>query len=257
MVAIGSVYSATPLQEQCDPKHVAALIATEMAVQWNHGRVRSWTAQGDFLSAPFENDTPRLKTALTKLESRCDVNFFDKGSFTARITPKTIEPPSQAASSSLISPIGTMVGLLNVSLTPSKTNPRDQLLLIYPARISAAVAAAKGTTDSQILNSLSKNTEFSAELDIEYNFNNIEINVFGGLANLSMRRTADLALRDLRSHGYAPMAQFEATVSNLDSLIPPNHHESFWTLKNSVLRLELDKQKNGQVRINIHESKQL
>lgn len=243
---------ALAAQSTCEPSQVAAVLSDGTKSQWNQGTARSWDVKGDLWSMPVAGDVRKLAHELKKrLEGGCDVSIYDSNSLTIRVLPKQVESVAEDkharnTPTSLISPVGTTIGVF----APS---PHAMMLIMYPAKIAAAIARGTGTTPRKDLKEVF--AKFPAELDIEYNFGMFTVSTFGGTGTLTMRQAADIAFSDLRKQGYTPAPGSQKQISAFDHFFAPDRHESFWIKKDGMARVELEKLKNGKVRINIHEDK--
>ena len=200
---------------------------------------------------PIDADARLLTSTLKQhLGRECDVQAFEANSWTLRILPKiqsaetpTLTPQANATEN-LISPLGTTIG----AFQPIKGTT---MLLMYPAKIASAIARGTGITPRKDLKEVF--AKFPAELDIEYNFGVFTIRTFGGTGKLTMRQAADLVFSDMRKQGFSPAPGSEKKIAAFDQFFVPDQHESFWIKNNGIARIELEKRKNGQVRITIHD----
>jgi hypothetical protein len=247
-------------QVHCDPDAIANLLKKYLPIQWNTGRARAWDQEGAFLAAPTTHTPKDIEIALKHKDfSHCNIVIASLASFSVRITPKATyqskeenqpkatDQPNEKDQKSFISPLGSTMGFFS-------PGPGESMIMIYPAKIASAIA--RGAGQSQINGFTNITSKFQHELDIEYNFGDVQIQIFGGIGRLTMRESIDASLSDLQKRGYKPIKGSEADVQKLDGYFPPDTHESFWANQNGVLRLDLSKHKQGQVRINLHETRQ-
>lgn len=248
--------------DPCGPSAVGAFIKENLQRNWNQGTVRAWEEHGEFWSMPIQKDLGKLTKALKQDGALpCEVVMADLASFSARVLPKGLPNPSikdivkeavlkktnAKDHPNIISNIGTTLGIFE----PTKG---EMILIMYPAKIASAIARGTGTSQRNDLKEVLP--LFPGELDIEYNFGEFEVRIFGGTGKTTMRNAADKVFSDLRHADYHPGPGSEKSIAAFDSLFPPDHHESFWLHKNGVLRIELEKLKLGQVRVNLHETRQ-
>jgi hypothetical protein len=253
----------------CQPNHVGEVVKEILGQAWNKGTVRAWQDQGEFLSMPMGTDAAKwLKTISenlpTKLSSRCNVIIANEGSYTVRVTSKTVDelklakfearaahPNSantHANTPNLINADGTTLGVFS----PIKG---EVIMILYPAKIAAAIARNQGTPfQSSYSKSIAK---VSANLDLEYNFGDTAVKAFCGSGKLSMREAAAAAFSDLTSLGYRPEPSSEKSVKMFDGFIIPETHESFWVHETGIARIYLKKKAHGKVKIDINETKRL
>lgn len=253
LLAAPASASEKPQASVCLPGNVSTVLATALKSKWNEGKVRAWEVRGEFLSMPLLNNLAAVSKALEPLKSDCDVTIADVGAYSARIIPKQDDKAvskAESAKPNFISDQGTTLGLFAPS--PDKS---EKIIILYPASIAAAIARFEGKAGTL----KKKNTLalISPQVDIEYNFGDVQIQILGGSGRVEMRKAADAIFRDLRDEGYNPMQQSEKAISQFDQLFAPDEHESFWHKKDGILRVELLKQKNGHVKVNIHETKQI
>ena len=267
-LASTNLYAAASDTENCAPKHVGEALAKGLSKSWNQGSARAWADTGDFWSMPLDaNSIESLqKTLNTVVAKECEVFIADRGSFTARVTPKgqmnvlspeTIakakEKPADAKPSSgdhspdIISSAGTTLGIF----APTKG---EMILIMYSAKFAAGVARGSGTLAPNPFKNISR--ALTPEIDIEYNFGDVSVKTISGKGKLSMRQAAELAFKDLRSLGYAPSPQSAHAEQEFDGIFTPESHESFWLTPKSILRLELKKLKNGNVEVTLNETAQ-
>lgn len=164
--------------------------------------------------------------------------------------------------SQLIRRDGFVIGLMQVP----EASP---ILLIYPTMLASEMAKgalleqeATLPTNKDVSWSLKKELPktaaiFQPELDIEYNFGEVKILVFSGIAKSSMRESSDRVLGDLRSLGFQILKGSEAAIAKLEGFLTPDSHESYWHKNNSIVRVELEKQTKGRVRVQLHETRQV
>lgn len=235
--------------DPCQPQSVGEVISKEFKSSWNQGSARAWEVKGEMWSMPLttppKNLGPSIKAAL---EKQCHILIADTASFSARILPreqKNISPTPKVAS--YVSEIGTTLGVFS-------PGENEYILLMYPAKIAAAIARGSGISD------LPERTEttgrFGLELDIEYNFGKVQINILGAKGQATMREASDAVFKDLRRSGYKPTPPSAKSVAAFDSITVPEKHESIWMKDKGIVRVELEKQKLGQVKVNIHETRQ-
>lgn len=263
LVGTSTAFSATPISDQCDPKSVGAILAKGLGTAWNEGTARAWDEKGEFWSMPISGKLDRVEQILKeKMSGFCDVKIASIGGFTVRITTKNVAkknqadveifkktstPPPMPAFPNLVSPDGTTIG----SFSPG---PGELMLILYSAKIASAIARGQGISRQLDFPETAK--AFKPDLDLEYNFGEIAVIMTGGSGKMTMRDATTTVLRDVRKLGYAPLPNSEKAINSLDGLFLPDRHESFWSNSAGVLRIELEKQKNGLVRVNIHETRQ-
>ncbi len=253
--------------QDCQPPHVGEVVKEILGQAWNKGTVRAWQEQGEFLSMPLGSDAEKWlkkisKNLPTKLSSRCNVIIADEGSYTVRVTSKTVDElklakfearatnpnsaKTPANTPNFINADGTTLGVFS----PVKG---EVIMIMYPAKIAAAIARNQGTPfQSSYSKSIAK---ISPSLDLEYNFGDIAVKAFSGTGKLSMREAAAAAFSDLTSLGYRPDPTSEQSVKMFDGFIIPETHESFWVHDTGIARINLEKKAHGMVKIDINETK--
>lgn len=265
---LSQAFAAQSPVSPCSLKQVGEAISQALKTPWNKGTVRAWSEHGEFWSLPFDGATAKITEVIKQqFAASCKMVVANEGSFSVRLIP-SVEVPAlnklgqmQLKELHFVSTLGVTLGVFSTNERPKghSNGPQEAILIMYPARVASEIALGRGKVQDpavaashvQIL------AKFSAELDVEYNFGNIKINILGASGKATMREGADAVFKDLRSNGYQPIAQSEGALKAFDQLFPPDDHESFWSNKDSILRLELTKQKHGMLKVNIHETRQI
>lgn len=251
----------------CQPTRVGEVVKAILAQSWNKGSVRAWQEQGEFWSMPLGGDAAPLLKKITaslpaKLSSHCNVLVADEGSYTIRITSKSVDELKLSKLKShfvdpklakdvadpqrLINADGTTIGVFS----PIKG---EVIMIMYPAKIAAAIARGQGIPfQSAYPKSIAK---ISANLDVEYHFGDVAVKTFSGTAKLPIREAASAAFSDLTSLGYHPDPSSEKAVRMFDGFIVPETHESIWVAEHGIARVYLQKKAHGMVKIDINETK--
>ncbi|MCX6119573.1 MAG: hypothetical protein NT027_18710 [Proteobacteria bacterium] len=243
--------------DACLPPAIGQLIATELKQTWNQGSVQAWNETGEMWSMPFDGNTKNIESILLKkLPPVCAVHFANIGAFSARILEKqkendkatkvknetTPEMP-QPESKEIISSNGTTLGVFS----PGKG---EFILMMYPARIAAAIARGSGEAyKGEFKDGVGK---FDLDLNINYQFADVKINILAGIGKMSMREASDAIFKDLRGRGFNPAPNSEKSVAQMDQFNIPEMHESYWIQNDQIARIELEKLKRGQVQFHIH-----
>jgi hypothetical protein len=264
LAATSASLAAAPISAPCEPKAVGAILSAGLGKAWNEGTARAWDENGEFWSMPIAGKLDQVEKILKeKLSSTCEVKIASNGSFTVRIIPlnvskkthsdleaftKTNTLPPLQKEPNLVSPDGATIG----SFSPGHG---ELMLILYSAKIASAIARGRGA--SQQLDFPETAKALSFDLDLEYNFGDIAVIIVGGSGKMTMREATTTILRDVRKLGYEPLPNSESTIKSLDGLFLPDHHESFWSHSGGVIRIELEKEKNGMVHFNMHETKQI
>lgn len=251
--------------EDCQPQAVGAGIAKKFNGKWNTGSVRAWEQEGEFWSLPYQGKVSDLAAYIKEgFAANCDVLIGDVGGFTARILPKgkrvDIEKERQALQSSnewLSEPQSTSGIISDQGSTLGFFSPgqNEAILILYPAKIAAAIARGQGVAKYSPLRQTV--TKIPQELDIEYNFGKVKVSIFGGTGKASMHDASAAVFADLRSFGYSPMAGSQKAVEALQGWFPPDVHESYWAHGGGIARVEFQRLKNGLTKVDVHETQEL
>lgn len=257
VLSLGSQVNAA--EDKCSTAAVGKVLEAKLSTKWHQGTVRAWDEQGEFWSMPMATAPDKLAAILNKeFKENCEVFIADLASFSARILPKnnaklSIEEIIKDAKRHPLKNTKDLVSKSGVTLGLFAPQKNELILIMYPAKIAAAIARGTGTALRSDLKDVIG--RFPAELDIEYNFGGFAVRTFGGTGKISMREAADVVFSSLRKQGYTPSIGSEKAVAAFDGFFPPDRHESYWHKNDSIARIELEKLKNGQVRLNIHDDK--
>lgn len=237
----------------CLPANIGAQISQILGRSWNQGQGRAFEVRGELWSMPIKlAELESLPKELArKLGSGCLVEAFLDQSFTLRVLPNLSKGEiaafsATATSDSYLAKDGTTLGALS-------TTPGEGLLMMYPARLAAAIAGGKGSVQRADLSEVA--TKFPAQVDLEYNFQNVTVATFVADGAASMAEAANAAFQAIRRLGYTPGPGQERLLGEFDSVFAPAKHESIWLKPNAIARLAIEKQKFGKVRLSIHETK--
>jgi hypothetical protein len=238
--------AAVPAGESCSPAQVGPVLASKLAIAWNQGTVRAWDVTGEFWSASFNGELTSLGAMIrVQFDKICNVAVYPDNGLTIRIVPRSLTVATQE---SVISPVGTTIGVLGIAAG-------EQVIFMYPAKIAAAIARGKGqSVNSGVFKSIA---QFPHELDLEYNFGKTIVSILSTSGKKSLRTTAEMVFRDLRSQGFQPTSGSESAIDSLDSVFVSRRHESFWIHSQAVARVEFEQLKRGITRVNIHETRQV
>jgi hypothetical protein len=238
-------------QSHCSIEQIGKVFEKNLKTQSNIGEVKSWEQEGTLWSIPHNQSPEAIRKILeTEIKPHCDVLIAEVGGFTARIAEKD-KPILKTANQERSDGIKEAVSTNGVTLGFMKLAKGEHLLLMYPARIAAAMSRGAGRLEDKSRVSTLK--VFTPQIDAHFKFGAIRVNIFGGQAKASMRDALDAIFRDLRHEGYVPTKDSEPNVSKLDSLVIPDTHESYWMKSNGFLRVELKRKKGGLVEANLHE----
>jgi hypothetical protein len=215
------------------------------SLTWNEGQVRAWDDRGGFYSMPLQHSLASLEeVAKVALKGTCMVHVASRGGFTIRFEDPKTSPQSNQGS--LIRRDGAVLGVLQ----PSKN---EYLMILYPARIAAAIASqAKGKKPQRHQKLWA---EFTGEMDLEYNFGGVTVATSGGVAKMPLKDAKAKLEQALTDAGYEKDVRTTPESRDLLFMSAP-FIESFWLKKDGIARLEIEKIKNGQVRFTIHETTQ-
>jgi len=253
---LASEYKTTAEQDPCGPNVVGKILESTLNMPWNKGHVRAGEAHGELWTRPVES--LKLTEKITRLlreqmESQCSVQLSDVGGITIQISPLNSSQtlPKDLAPSQVLRKGGTTIG----ALSPTKG---EYILLMYSTKIATAIAQQRNKSLNSPANQRWPSTveTFPMELDIEYNFGKISIQILSGTAKTSMKDASQAVFTDLRKLGYKPMSHAEAAVAKFDALWSPEQHESEWFKDTGIARVELSKLKRGLVRMNLYETRQ-
>lgn len=227
--------------------------------------MRAWEEKGAFLSVPLTENLDKVVAILRSKLPHCRVKIADHASFSAHILPREhkeanltevfaqiqkneLRTDDLTSDANIVSDVGTMIGVFE---------PRKgaMILIMYPMKIAAAIARGKGVPTQNTWSEIG--ASFPAELDLEYNFGDVAVNILGGTGKLSMRQGTDLVFRHLRKSGYVPGPTSEQQMKRLDGFFIPDRHETFWQRQDGVIRVEFEKLNHGRLRMNLHETRQL
>ena len=262
------------VNDKVDVIQLKKIVSTQFGKDLKIGKIRVGNQEGELLV--LNVDPSQAHSALDSLSKAfpksCSVSRSNQRMNSLMLTPakdasdsqplKTQAVPAFSNPSQLIRRDGYVIGLMNIP----ESSP---ILLIYPTQVASEMAKgslleqeAVPSTTIDVSLTLKKefpNTAaiFQTELDIEYNFGEIKILVFSGIAKASMRESSDRVLGDLRRLGFGILKGSEAAIARLEGFLTPDSHESYWQKNNSIVRVELEKITKGRVRVQLHETRQI
>ncbi len=248
---IGS-WEAQAAEPACTLSNTIERLSRRLDLRWNIGHVRSFGMEARFWSAPVIASTQAL-ARIRELTSHCEVrsrgeagNFLLIGpspKLGLNATSPAGEKPESSALDETLS-----IGLLKIS-------EQEQLIIAYPARILLApVLGSKSSHRSAILSYFENPTLLQ---DMEYNFQDTHVRLLTAAISTSMSQATARVFKSFLELGYQPRSEDEEAIQKVLAQRNGDSHASLWRGASGWIALNVSQESATQVRINIHEVRQI